>query len=314
MTTTGRVAVVGVGSIGKAWALVFAQAGHDVSLWDPNPSILSGAPDLIRTQLDDLAAHGLLPEAPETVLQRIGLADSLEAAVADAIHVQENGPEHLSLRRTLFAALDRHAPGTATLASSTSGMPPSSFTDGLPGRARCLVAHAGNPPYLLPLVELCPAPWTSAAALESVRALMQGAGRQVATMHKEAEGFILNRLQGALLAEAFRLVAHGIADPAAIDTVMKGSLGLRWSFMGPFETVDLNAPGGLADFCQRYGGLYERLQEQMPPLAWDVDLVDRVAAERRSELPLEHIAARHAWRGRRVFSLAPHKAGQPPPG
>ena len=314
MTAESLVAVVGAGSIGKAWALVFAQAGHDVSLWDPDPAILSGAPDLIRVQLDDLAAHGLLSEAPDTVLRRIGLADSLEAAVGDAVHVQENGPEDLPLRRTLFAALDRHAPAAATLASSTSGMPPSSFTEGLAGRARCLVAHAGNPPYLLPLVELCPAPWTSAAALDSVRALMQGAGRQVAAMHKEAEGFILNRLQGALLAEAFRLVADGIADPAAIDTVMKGSLGLRWSFMGPFETVDLNAPGGLADFCRRYGGLYERLQAQMPPLAWDADLVGRVAAERRSELPLDGIAARQAWRDRRLMALAQHLAGQPPPG
>ncbi|MGI4795431.1 MAG: 3-hydroxyacyl-CoA dehydrogenase [Janthinobacterium lividum] len=314
MTTKGLVAVVGAGSIGKAWALVFAQAGHDVSLWDPDLAILSGAPDLIRAQLDDLAAHELLSDAPDTMLQRIGLADSLEQAVGRAVHVQENGPEDLALRRTLFAALDRHAPATATLASSTSGMPPSSFTDGLAGRARCLVAHAGNPPYLLPLVELCPAPWTSAAALDGVRTLMQGAGRQVATMHKEAEGFILNRLQGALLAEAFRLVADGIADPAAIDTVMKGGLGLRWSFMGPFETVDLNAPGGVADFFQRYGSLYERLQEQMPPLAWDADLVGRVAAERRSELPLDGIAARQAWRDRRLMALAQHMAGQPPPG
>ena len=314
MTTNGLVAVVGAGSIGKAWALVFAQAGHDVSLWDPDPAILSSAPDVIRAQLEELAAHGLLQEAPGTVVLRVGVADSLEAAVGTAVHVQENGPESLELRRTLFEALDRHAPATATLASSTSGMPPSSFTEGLAGRARCLVAHAGNPPYLLPLVELCPAPWTSAEAVGSVRALMQGAGRLVATMHKEAEGFILNRLQGALLAEAFRLVADGIAEPAAIDTVMKGSLGLRWSFMGPFETVDLNAPGGIADFCDRYGGLYERLQKQMPPRPWDAELVGRVAAERRNELPLDGIVARQAWRDRRLMTLAKHSAGQPLPG
>lgn len=313
MTMNGLVAVVGAGSIGKAWALVFAQAGHEVSLWDADSVILTGALELIRVQLDELGAHGLLQEAPDTVLQRIFLAGSLEAAVGRAVHVQENGPEKLELRRTLFEALDRHAPAAATLASSTSGMPPSSFTEGLAGRARCLVAHAGNPPYLLPLVELCPAPWTSAAAVESVRALMQRAGRQVATMHKEAEGFILNRLQGALLAEAFRLVADGIAEPAAIDTVMKGSLGLRWSFMGPFETVDLNAPGGIADFCARYGGLYERLQQQMPPRAWDEELVGRVAAERRSALPVDAIVMRQAWRDRRLMALAQHLAEQPPP-
>ncbi len=309
----GRVAVVGAGSIGKAWAVVFAQAGHTVGLWDPDAAALAAAPGAIRARLDDMAAHSLLQEAPSAVLARVGCAATLAGALEGAVHVQENGPEDLAQRRALFRELDRHAPPAATLASSTSGMPPSSFTEDLPGRARCMVAHAGNPPYLLPLVELCPAPWTTADAMHRVTALMEGAGRRVAPMLKEAEGFILNRLQGALLAEAFRLVADGIAEPAAIDTVMKGSLGLRWSFMGPFETVDLNAPGGIADFCRRYGSLYERLQAQMPPREWDEALVGRVAAERRADVPVAGIPARQEWRDRRLMALAVHLAQQPPP-
>jgi L-gulonate 3-dehydrogenase len=313
MTPKGRVSVIGAGSIGKAWALVFAQAGHTVALWDPHAGVLAASPTAILGRLDDMAAHSLLHEAPSSVLARIDCAASLPSAVEGAVHVQENGPEDLAQRRVLFRELDRHAPPEATLASSTSGMPPSSFTEDLPGRNRCLVAHAGNPPYLLPLVELCPAPWTAADAMGRVTALMEGAGRRVAPMLKEAEGFILNRLQGALLAEAFRLVADGIAQPAAIDTVMKGSLGLRWSFMGPFETIDLNAPGGIADFCHRYGALYERLQTQMPPRDWDEALVGRVASERRADLPVAGIPERQDWRDRRLMALAVHLAQQPPP-
>jgi 3-hydroxyacyl-CoA dehydrogenase len=307
------VAIVGAGSIGKAWAIVFAQAGHTVRLWDPDPVVLAGAASAIRLRLDDMASHCLLEE-PAAVLARINTAASLPDAVRDALHVQENGPEDLGLRRVLFRELDLHAPAAATLASSTSGMPPSSFTEDLPGRARCLVAHAGNPPYLLPLVELCPAPWTSADAMDRVGALMRGAGRQIAPMLKEAEGFLLNRLQGALLAEAFRLVADGVAEPDAIDTVMKASLGLRWAFMGPFETIDLNAPGGIVDFCRRYGELYERLQSQMPPRAWDEVLVARVAASRRADVALDGIAARQEWRDQRLMTLAVHLTGQPAPG
>lgn len=190
-------------------------------------------------------------------------------------------------------------------------MPASTFTEGLRGRHRCLIAHPANPPYLLPLVELCPAPWTSADALQRTRDLMLQARREVAVLRREVDGFLLNRLQGALLAEAFRLVADGVAAPGDIDTVLKHALGLRWSFMGPFETVDLNAPGGIADFCARYGGLYEALQRQMPPRAWDPALVDRFAEARREALALDGIPQRQAWRDRRLMALAAHKAGQP---
>lgn len=312
MTKT-QTAVVGAGAIGKAWALVFAQAGYGVSLWDPDPAAPRAALDFIAGQLAELAAHDLLREAPGASLSRIRLAADLADALHDADHVQENGPEALEVRQRTFAELDALAPPGATLASSTSGMPPSRFTADLPGRARCLVAHPANPPYLLPLVELCPAPWTAPETVERTRALMLGAGREIAVMHREADGFLLNRLQGALLAEAFRLVADGVADPDDVDAVMKHGLGLRWSFMGPFETVDLNAPGGISDFCARYATLYEALQHQMPPRAWDAALVERVARARRADVPEAGITERQAWRDRRLMALAAHLAGQPAP-
>ncbi len=306
-----RTALVGAGAIGRAWALVFAQAGHDVALWDPDPATPGNAKEFVRQQLAELQAFGLLHEPVETILARIRITGDMADAVRNADHVQENGPEQLDTRRRLFAELDALVPYDAVLASSTSGMPASSFTEDLPGRVRCLIAHPANPPYLLPLVELCPAPWTSAAVLQRTQVLMQGAGREVAVLQQEIDGFVLNRLQGALLAEAFRLVSDGVVSPEHLDIVVKHGLGLRWSFMGPLETVDLNAPGGIGDFCARYGRLYEELQQQMAPRNWDAALVAKIEAARRSALPLADIAGRQAWRDRRLMALAAHRAGQP---
>src|SRR5690606_10729784 len=128
------------------------------------------------------------------------------------------------------------------LASSTSSIPASAFTEDLPGRHRCLVAHPVNPPYLIPVVELCGAPSTDAKVVEQARALMDEVKQKPVTVHKELEGFVLNRLQGALLREAFRLVQSGCVSVEDLDATVKDGLGLRWSFMGPFETIDLNAP------------------------------------------------------------------------
>jgi 3-hydroxyacyl-CoA dehydrogenase len=306
-----RAALVGAGMIGRAWAIVFAEAGFVVSLWDPEPGATAAALAYIRQQLAELSRAGLLAEAPEAVLARVAAAPDLPAALREADHVQENGPENLEVRQALFAELDRLAPAGAAIASSTSGMRPSSFTEALPGRARCLVAHPANPPYLVPLVELCPAPWTSQDTMARTRALMLRAGRRPATLSREVDGFVLNRLQGALLAEAFRLVGDGVVEAEDLDTVVKDGLGLRWSFMGPLETVDLNAPGGIGDFCARYGGLYEALQQQMPPRAWDAALVGRIEVARRKALPLSGLEERQAWRDRRLMALASHKAGQP---
>jgi 3-hydroxyacyl-CoA dehydrogenase len=225
--------------------------------------------------------------------------------------VQENGPEQVDAKQALFAELDRAAQSDAVLASSSSGIPASAYTEGLVGRARCLVAHPVNPPYLVPLVELCPAPWTDPAVVSRTRALMVSAGQVPATVNKEMAGFALNRLQGALLAEAFRLLADEVISPADLDALVKHGLGLRWSFMGPLETIDLNAPGGLRDYCERYGPLYAELQAQMTPRDWGQALIDRLHAARRAELPANMQGVRQEWRDRRLMALLAHKATQP---
>jgi len=306
-----QVAVIGAGLIGRAWSIVFARAGFDVVLWDPVAPAVEAALGFIRERLPELREAGLLADEPRAVLARIRPAATMEAAVQEAEHVQENGPEKLADKKKLFAALDTAVRSDAVLASSTSGIPASKFTKSLAGRARCLVAHPVNPPYLVPLVELCPAPWTDPAVVARTRALMSRAGQAPVTVNKELAGFALNRLQGALLAEAFRLLADGAISAADLDATVKHGLGLRWSFMGPLETIDLNAPGGLADYCTRYGGLYAELQQQMTPHEWDADLVAKLHAARRAELPANMLPVRQEWRDRRLMALLSHKASQP---
>lgn len=305
-----KIAVIGAGLIGRAWSIVFARSGFQVQLWDKFPHQLPAAMEFIADRLPELRQLGLIQDEPEAVMARITPHQSMWEAVRDVVHVQENGPERVPEKKALFEELDRAAPADAVLASSTSGIPASSFTETLRGRDRCLVAHPVNPPYLVPVVELCPAPWTDPAVVERTRDLMLRAGQVPATVNKEMDGFALNRLQGALLAEAFRLIADGVISPSDLDALVKHGLGLRWSFMGPLETIDLNAPGGLSDYCDRYGPLYAAMQRQMAPLDWDAALVGRLQDARREELPANLLPVRQEWRDRRLMALLAHKKAQ----
>jgi L-gulonate 3-dehydrogenase len=306
-----NVAIVGAGLIGRAWAIVFARAGFSVTLWDQFPLQTTAALTFIADRLPELRAAGLLADDPETVMARIRPMQSLWEAVRDADYIQESGPERTDVKISMFTELERAARADAIIASSSSGIPASAFTIHLKTRPRCLIAHPVNPPYLVPLVEICPSPWTDPAVTERTRAIMVEAGQVPATVKKEVDGFALNRLQGALLAEAFRLLADDVISPGDLDALVKHGLGLRWSFMGPLETIDLNAPGGLADYCNRYGPLYATMQEQMQPLAWDAELVNRLHAARRAELPANMQPVRQEWRDRRLMALLAHKATQP---
>lgn len=300
-------AIVGTGLIGQGWAIVFARMGWEVRLYDVNAAMLAEARGLILQQLRELEAQGLLKDA-EAIGGRVHAASSLVDALKGARYIQENSPENVEIKRALFTELDVSAEPDAIIGSSTSSIPASEFTEHLAGRHRCLVAHPVNPPYLIPVVELCPAPWTSPEAVAAARAVMTGIGQKPVLVRREIEGFILNRLQGALLHEAFRLASAGIASAEDIDTTVKDGLGLRWSFMGPFETIDLNAPGGIADYCARYGGLYQSIgATQGEPAAWDGALVDALAEERRSLLPREDLAKRRFWRDEKLMRLMRHK-------
>jgi L-gulonate 3-dehydrogenase len=305
-----NVAIVGVGLIGRAWAVIFARAGWNVRITDPHVPTLAAAPRLIREELQALACHGLADD-PDGALARVSVAGSLEEAVVNVEFVQENGPEKLAEKQAIFIQLDRLAPPDALLVSSTSAIPASRFTEMLPGRARCLVGHPVNPPHLVPLVELCGAPWTDPEAIDRARQIYREIGQVPVTIHREISGFVLNRLQGALLAEAFRLVGEGYISAEDLDHTIKDGLGLRWSFLGPFETIELNAPGGIPDYCARYTGFYKELASATAgPEVYQSPNVDRVIAAWPHQPTPERIQALTQRRNDRLAALAAHKAAQ----
>ncbi|HVI87646.1 MAG TPA: 3-hydroxyacyl-CoA dehydrogenase [Dongiaceae bacterium] len=303
------IAIVGAGLVGRAWAITFARGGHDVRLYDEVAGAAEKAKAFAAEVLPSLAAEDLLDgQLPDQVAGRLRVVSSLAAALDSAIHVQESTPEDLDSKKRVFAALDRIAAPETILASSTSAILPSLFTASLAGRARCLVVHPINPPYLVPATEIVPAPWTGPEIVERTRILIAGCGQAPIVMQRELDGFVMNRLQGALLEEAFRLVADGYASVEDIDIGLREGLALRWSFMGPFETIDLNAPGGVGDYVRRYQQIYARLFPSMQRrVDWAGAVLETVERERRVKISADHLEARQKWRDRRLMSLAAHK-------
>ncbi|CAB3752348.1 3-hydroxyacyl-CoA dehydrogenase [Paraburkholderia solisilvae] len=306
-----KIAIIGAGLIGCAWASVFARAGHTVTLYDIDPNAVASARDTVKAGLVKQRAVGLISEEPDVVIARVSATASLEDAVRGADLVQENVRETVDAKKEIYAKLDKLVGPNTLLASSTSGIPASAFTEALACRQRCFVGHPINPPSVVPLVELVPAPWTEPSVIERARTIYARAGQVPIVVNREIQGFIVNRLQGALLAEAFRLVEDGYVNGSDIDKAVKDGLGLRWSFMGPMETIDLNAPGGLRDYCGRYGPLYYDIATQAAPRQWTDALIGRLEQERLAELPADQRPARQAWRDQRLMDLVAHKRAAP---
>src|SRR5258708_14388432 len=182
-STERNVAIVGTGLIGGGWAGIFGRAGWRVRLTDPHIPTLKAAPRLIRDELHALARHGLADD-PDGSIARVSVAGSLREAVMDVEFVQENGPEKIEDKKLIFAELDKPAPSDALLVSSTSAITASRFTEKLPGPARCLVGHPVNPPHLIPLVELCRAPWTSPEAIDRAKKIYREIGQVPFTINR----------------------------------------------------------------------------------------------------------------------------------
>ncbi|WP_413991904.1 3-hydroxyacyl-CoA dehydrogenase [Labrys okinawensis] len=304
-----RIAIVGTGFVGRAWAISYARAGHEITLWDQEASAAAKALEYIAGVLPDLAANDLTDgQAPAAILDRLKPVARLAEALEGVDHVQESTPEILEVKRAVFAKLDQLAAPEAVLASSTSALLPSAFTEGLPGRQRCLVVHPLNPPYLIPAAELVPAPWTSPETMDRTAGLLRRAGHAPIVMKREIDGFLMNRLQGALLEEAFRLVADGYASTEDVDIGLRDGLALRWSFMGPFETIDLNAPGGVRDYVLRYQQIYSNIfPSTQRRVDWAGPVIETVEADRRKRLPPTDLGRRAVWRDRQLMALAAHK-------
>ncbi|WP_439139993.1 3-hydroxyacyl-CoA dehydrogenase [Planktotalea sp.] len=300
-----RVAIIGMGLVGRSWAVDFARAGARVALWDAMDGVVETSLSQTRQLVSDMDGAGLLSETPEAILSRINPCSSLSEALFGADYIQENTPERIEVKHDVLTAIEANAQPDAVIASSTSGLLPSAMFENIASARRCLVAHPLNPPHLIPAVELVPGPATDAASLHTARMILEETGHVVVTLQREIAGFVMNRLQGAVLDEAFRLVEQGIVGPEDVDIALRDGLAMRWSVVGPFETIDLNAPGGVFDYIDRYGPMYDDLSIGSEGRAdWKGPVRDVVTADRRARLAVDQIPARTKWRDARLAEIA----------
>lgn len=297
------IAVVGGGSIGVSWSIVFARAGHAVTVYDPDDARLPAAQSELQSKVHALERAGLLDEDAAAVVGRIGFDADFAAAVTGADYVQECAPEFLELKRELFAGLEAIVAADCVLASSTSALLPTSLFSTLEQPERALVVHPANPPHLLPVVELVPGDQTAPGVLDGVEGLLAAAGMSPVRVLREVEGFVYNRLQGAVLREAYALVRDGVTDVEGIDRMVRDGLGRRWAVVGPFETSDLNTRGGIEVHASRMGPAYARMgAERGQHDPWTEDLVASVVAQRRALLALSAWDQRVAWRDAQLIA------------
>lgn len=299
-----RIACIGAGNVGRAWAVVFAAAGHDVALYDASAEeIETRSLPLARQTIGQLSEEGFIDGEPDEVFARIRPAASIAEAVAGVSWVQESVREDVEIKRAVLAEIAAHAPADAILASSTSALPGSQFMGEVDNPERALVAHPVNPPSHIPLVELCATPWTARETLAQARSFMTSLGMKPITINREIDGFILNRLQYTLVAEAMHLVGEGYCSAEDIDAVLVHGLALRWASIGPFEVAHLNSTQGFLGFVDQLGPMMKTMgRDARTNYDWDRSLAERIHEEMAKKTPVDRIAERQAWRNGRILA------------
>lgn len=289
--------------VGRSWAVVFAKAGYSVRLCDQDGAALTAAQEFVSETERLYAAAGLIGEA-EDLSRHIEYTSDLGSALSDATYVQENIVENVIVKRELFQRMGLLTRPETVLASSTSSISGSEFMGPAELGRRCLVAHPLNPPHLIPLVEICPTRWTDPAAVAYAKQLLARAGQSPIVLRREVDGFVANRLQVALLREAFHLIGEGVCSADEIDRALLDGLALRWAVNGPIEAASFNAVGGFGIYMRKYREALDRIAEGIDvryPLSDElIDRVGRMLAEGSGRTPLE---VRVARRDRVTLSL-----------
>jgi ketoreductase RED1 len=277
VTASARTAaVVGAGVIGLGWTTLFLHAGLRVRVSDPRPDL----PGALRDGLRQFAATLPEPADPDELMTRLDIEPDVERAVAGTDVVQENGPERIEVKQDLFATIEKAAPDTALLLSSTSGLLPDDIAAKMTDPSRVLIGHPFNPPHVVPLVEILPGTRTDPAVTSAAVEFYRSLGKAPVVLHKPVPGFVANRLQSALFRECVHLVRDGVVGIDELDTVVTKSIGLRWAAVGPFLAFHLGGgPGGLRHLLEHLGPGMERTWHHLGDPALDRDTVDFLSAE-----------------------------------
>ena len=299
------VAIVGGGQIGLAMAAVFADSGFRVIVVETSDEVRSAARGRLEEYFGEMRNAGLAQGDLSSALKNVRLLAELPDSSGKPALAIEAGPESASAKLAIFEALRNWGGPDMVIASTSSAIPVSRIVLRPEDRTHCLVAHCANPPTLIRVIALVPAAETLELATDIAAELLERAGFKPVRLGREIEGFAFNRLQSALLREAYRLVEDGVADVEGIDRLVSEGLGPRWALAGPFETADLNTPGGIAAHAERLGPAYKRIGEEIGErrAGWSPELVATVERQRRAAVGEDDLPLRARWRRQQLARI-----------
>ncbi|KAK5045072.1 hypothetical protein LTR84_010220 [Exophiala bonariae] len=244
------VAIIGCGVIGMSWACLFLAKGLKVIITDP----VEGTEQRFKEYLDDAwpTLELQLGSIDQQQAKNYEFVDDIAPRLGSVDFIQENGPENVEFKQNLFKILDQHARSDIVIASSSSGLPSSVFIGKCEHQPdRILIGHPFNPPHLIPLVEVVPHVGTSSVAVSTALAFYRSLGKIPVLVRKEVPGFVANRLQAAINAEAYSLISRGVISAEDLDKAVTSGPGLRWAVTGPIVTNALGGGGGADGFSTR---------------------------------------------------------------
>lgn len=260
-----EIGVLGAGLIGASWATFFAAQGLKVRIFDVNTEVKERALEIVGHNLQRLVHLKLLtPEASETGLQNLQIVNSLSELLSGVEFVQESVIEDYAIKADVYREFEQHAPESAIIASSSSGLLMTRMQSVMQHPERALIAHPFNPPHLIPLVELVPGEQTAASTVDSVKAFFLKLGKHPVVLNKEVPGHIANRLAAAVWRESLALLDDGVASVEDIDAALCQGPGLRWAMMGQHLIYELGGgEGGYQKFIDTIGASFEEYWNEM---------------------------------------------------
>jgi 3-hydroxyacyl-CoA dehydrogenase len=251
-----RVAVIGTGVIGSAWVSLFAQKGYQVTAYSRRPETREKGYRQVCSNLDFFVEKGVLTRKERNeAVERVRFVAEIAEAVSDADFIEECSGETYEIKKPIFEEIDRFAPASTIIGSSSSGLCMSEIQQSVKHKDRCVITHPWNPPHLIPLIEIVPGKDTSEATVNTSIRFMEHLGKVPVLVKKEVPGFIGNRLAVALWREAIDLVENGVASVEDVDKALYAGPGLRWALMGSHMIYHLGGgeDGGVGHFIDGIG-------------------------------------------------------------
>lgn len=276
MTEFKQTAVLGAGVIGASWTALFLASGRDVAVYDNSPTAEKTVRDYVARAWPTLESLGLVKGGSP---DRIRFCASAAEAVEGAAFVQENVPERIGIKHTLYKEIEPSLDKGAVVATSASGLTLSEMQEGWKSPGRFVLGHPFNPPHLIPLVEVMGNERTADGVVEAAERFYEAVGKVTIRVNREVPGHVANRLQAAVWREAIHLVKSGVASVEDVDKAMWAGPGLRWAAMGPTMLFHLGAgEGGLAAFCERYTDSFNRWWDDLGVLHLDPAIAETLVA------------------------------------